>query len=382
MTIYLNPTSDSLLYDDYVSAFESADEIFVLSAYLRDWKKFKISDNCKNATLIVGKDFGITRKKALSNALAWKKEYDDICHFFVADKINGFHPKIVMWKQSDKRFLIIGSSNLTVAAFETNYEANLKIKIDEKRYQEISNWVSDILGKSRPVDKKWIDAYQEASIPNHPPSPSPIITSSTIGNLTLPKFPGLAKAIAERKERIYAFEGIRIELEQTITACALGEISQDDFYNWLIHNWNGQKWKFQGNGIFRRNKKTTNWQMLCISLKQCITAGDNRDATVQTEYDKLEKSQQVEVRKSFLTEMLCHFFPDDYPLWNEPVTTWLTKSGITKNRPKGLSKGEKYIWISKQLRSSIQQNPNYQAANLAELDHVIWAYCKYKEWTK
>jgi len=382
MVIYLNPTSDSLLYDGYVSAFENADEIFVLSAYLRDWKKFELSDNCKNATLIVGKDFGITRKKALSDALIWKNEHDDICHFFVTDKIDGFHPKIVMWKQGDKRFLIIGSSNLTVAAFETNYEANLKIKIDEKRYQEISNWITGILGKSRPVDQKWIDAYQETAIPNRRPMTSTNTTSNTIDSLHLPNFPGLAKAIAERKERIYVFEEIRTELKQTVMDCASGKISQDDFYDWLIQNWNGEKWKFQGNGIFRHNKKATNWQMLCVSLKQCITADGHRDDVVQTEYDRLERSRQVEVRKSFLTEMLCHFFPDDYPLWNEPVTTWLTKVGITKNRPRGLSEGGKYIWIAKQLRSSIQQNPNYQAANLAELDHVIWAYCDYKGWLK
>jgi len=380
MTIYLNPTSDSLLYNAYVSAFKNADEIFVLSAYLRDWKTFELSANCKNAILIVGKDFGITRKKALNEALIWKSKHDDICHFFVTDKIDGFHPKIVMWKQDGKRFLIIGSSNLTVAAFETNYEANLRIKIDEKRYQEISNWITDILGKSRPVDQKWIDVYQEATIPNRPPKSPPTTTTTTIGSLHLPKFPGLAKAIAERKERIYAFEEIRTELEQTVMDCASREISQDDFYDWLILNWNGAKWKFQGNGIFRHNKKATNWQMLCESLKQCITTDDDRDAVVQTEYDKLERSRQAEVRKSFLTEMLCHFYPDDYPLWNEPVTTWLSKVGITKNRPRGLSEGGKYIWIAKQLRTSIQQNPNYQAANLAELDHVIWAYCDYKGW--
>jgi len=382
MTIYLNPSPNLLLYDAYVSAFENASEIFVLSAYLRDWKKFKLSNECNNATLIVGKDFGITRKKALSDALIWKNEHDDICHFFVADKIDGFHPKIVMWRQEKERFLIIGSSNLTVAAFESNYEANVKIKINEKHYQEISNWITDILQKSRPVDQKWINSYKEAEMPTHRSREPSQTIINVIGSLNLPKFPGLAKAIAERKERIYAFEEIKIELEQVVIDCASGEISQDDFYDWLIQNWNGEKWKFQGSGIFRHNKKATNWQMLCESLKHCITADGHRDTVVQTEYDKLESSRQVEVRKAFLTEMLCHFFPDDYPLWNVPVTTWLTKIGTTKNRPWGLSEGEKYIWIAKQLRTSIQQNPNYQATNLAELDHVIWAYCYYKGWLK
>ena len=155
MTIYLHPNSSTSLTDAYTSAFKNASEIFVLSAFLRDWRNFDITDDCENATLVVGKDFGITRKKALTDALDWKQKHGDICHFYVADQIDGFHPKIVMWKEKNKYYLIIASSNLTIAAFESNYEANISIEIDEKRYQEISAWVANILAQC--------DTYQPAA---------------------------------------------------------------------------------------------------------------------------------------------------------------------------------------------------------------------------
>ena len=74
MTLYLHPDSKGTLAKAYEDAFQSAQEIFVLSAFLRDWKSFEIGNQCTNATLIVGKDFGITRKKALNQTLAWKLE--------------------------------------------------------------------------------------------------------------------------------------------------------------------------------------------------------------------------------------------------------------------------------------------------------------------
>ena len=384
MTLYLHPNQDSSLAGAYTSAFKNASEIFVLSAYLRDWPDFEISDNCKNATLVVGKDFGITRKIALTEALAWKQKCGNICHFFVADQIVGFHPKIVMWKEQNQYYIIIGSSNLTIAAFKSNYEANIRIKIDGKRYQEVSNWIADILAQSKPVTLKWIEAYQEAPIASRlnkdsstPPSPA------APNNLRLPKFPGLAKAIAERKERIYAFDDIRDELEQMVRDCASEKITQVQAYEWLIRNWNGADWKFQGNGIFRHKQSASDWRMLCAALVRCLDSPvKERDNIVKIVYDELEGSKKVEVRKAFLTEMLCHFFPDKYPLWNKPVEIWLKEVKATDKRPRGLTAGEKYIWLTKQLRRAVKINPDYPARNLAELDHVIWAYCVFKKWVK
>lgn len=379
MALYLHPSPNCQLADAYEEAFQEAEEIFVLSAYLRNWKKFKTSDSCKNSTLIVGKDFGITRKQALSECLEWKKELTYHRHVYVADKIDGFHPKIVIWKVGGEYYLIIGSSNLTVAAFETNYEANLKIKISQNRYEEVLDWIADILKKSSVLTKNWIASYNEAPSPKIAKNPAPLIPPVNPGNLKLPKSPLLASVLSSRKDQQAAFEEIRDEFVNLVRECANGRLSSDNFYDWLIENWNYSEWKFQGNGIFRQKIGSTNWRKLCKALVACIDCPrDNRDEMVIEIFDKLEVAGDVKVRRAFLTEMLCHFFPEEYPLWNTPVVKWLRSIKATKNRPRGLSVGGEYLWLAQILRQALQLNPNFPAENLAELDTAIWAYCKHK----
>ena len=379
MTLYLHPSSACPLSDAYEKAFKEAEEIFVLSAYLRDWKKFDASNECSNATLIVGKDFGITRKQALYDCLEWKKEGTRSRHVYVADKIDGFHPKIVVWKANGEHYLIIGSSNLTIAAFATNYEANLRIKISEDRYREILDWVADILKKSSALTRNWIASYNEAPTPKNTKNPTPSTQTASPGHLTLPRSPMLASMLSHRKDQQAAFEEIRNEFEDVVRNCANGILTSGKFYDWLIEHWNNSEWKFQGNGIFRQKIGSTNWKKLCQSLVTCIDCPEaNRDQTVVNIFNQMEMAGDVQARRAFLTEMLCHFFPDDSPLWNTPVVEWLKSINATNNRRRGLSIGEKYLWLAGILRQAVQLNPNFPAENLAELDTAIWAYCKHK----
>lgn len=385
MTIYLHPDPEKELVKAYRNAFNNAVEIFALSAYLRDWEIFEISQYCEAATLVVGKDFGITRKNALHKALEWKNLVGTKCHLYVADEINGFHPKILLWrevKNNDKQhFLIVGSSNLTVAGFDSNYEANVKIKISEVSYEKISYWIATILSFSRPVTQAWINQYQEQTRTDPPQPFIKSLTKNKITGLELPEFPGLAVALAQRREQVYEFDEIKDEFIRVVRECALNEITQKDFYDWLIDNWNGQTWKFQGSGVFRRDWQNTNWQLLCNALVNIIDCNTNeRDGIVIANYNQLEDSNEVEARKSVLTEMLCHLFPNHYPLWNTPVVTLLKKKDVLKFA-KARTVGEKYVTISNILRNALVENQNYPASNLAELDHIIWAYCKYMNWT-
>lgn len=381
MTLYLHPDSQGTLTAAYAEAFGTADEIFALSAYLRDWKAFQLAKGCKNATLVVGKDFGITRKQALVDALTWKQANRRVAHVYVAANIDGFHPKIVVWRCDDTYYLIVGSSNLTVAAFETNYEANLRIKISEDRYKKITHWIADILGRSVTLNQAWIDAYAEAETSPRGAAPKKTRRPHPPSGLVPPRFPSLAVALAERKDKAAAFAPIRDEFEELVRQCADGRLSENAFYGWLIPNWNRSEWKFQGSGIFRHDPAATDWSLLCrvlVAILDCPAA--RRDATVQAEYDRLEASDRAEVRKAFITEMLCHFFPDDYPLWNKPIVTWMKNEGFASKRPRGLSEGEKYIWLAQQARAALQAVPDYPAQNLAELDHVIWVYCRHRGW--
>lgn len=90
---------------------------------------------------------------------------------------------------------------------------------------------------------------------------------------------------------------------------------------------------------------------------------------VVEEIDRL-KNLKVPTRRAFLSEMLCLAFPEDYPLLNRPVQTYL--SDIKFKAPKGASEGSSYFDLAKKLRFSLLQNPNHPAKNLAELDAVIW----------
>src|SRR2546430_1237814 len=131
------PTVLSLtaLYDRAIS---EAVELFIVSAYLTEWKPTEsLAKDCEEMSFIVGTDFGITRKAACKAVLAWLPEAmkND---FLAADRISGFHPKLVLWKtKAGECHLVLGSSNLTQAAFSTNYEANVFSTIPKDQYDYI-----------------------------------------------------------------------------------------------------------------------------------------------------------------------------------------------------------------------------------------------------
>ena len=92
---------------------------------------------------------------------------------------------------------------------------------------------------------------------------------------------------------------------------------------------------------------------------------------VRKEIDRLASADNP-TRGAWLSEMLCHFFPDKYPLLNKPVKVWLQH-----NKYKGPSKsseGAKYIDLAIKLRNALKSNTANRAKNIAELDHAIWKW--------
>jgi phosphatidylserine/phosphatidylglycerophosphate/cardiolipin synthase-like enzyme len=43
--------------------------------------------------------------------------------------------------------MLVGSSNLSQAAFEANYEANVAVEIDAKTYLRAQEWIDDIIAE-------------------------------------------------------------------------------------------------------------------------------------------------------------------------------------------------------------------------------------------
>lgn len=345
-----------------------------MTAYLTEWdRSLELNPNCRSFRVIIGKDFGITRKAACEAVMRWLPSKRK-GQFMVADLINGFHPKAVFWKESTGEcFAIVGSSNLTRAAFETNYEANVFSRISDSEYAAAKQWVRSIEKQAVAVSEDWLMRYKEA-----------IPTGGGAGNTTkkhkqigmpvvafkLPKPAGTKKQIDIRRKQLAAYKKNRAGLIRLFRRCAEGKISSTQFYEQLPEYWSYERGdRLQGAG-WERQGKNSNFIALSEGYLRILDATDeDRDDVVAEEIDALHK-QRVVTRKAFLSEMLCLQFPGDYPVLNQPVQDYL--ESVKFKAPRGASEGARYLDLAKKLRFSLLQNPDHPAKNLAELDTVIW----------
>lgn len=66
------PGTDSSLFQNYQRAFKNAIELFIVTAYLTEWNtSLKLNPKCSSFRVIIGKDFGITRKAACKDVMRW-----------------------------------------------------------------------------------------------------------------------------------------------------------------------------------------------------------------------------------------------------------------------------------------------------------------------
>ncbi|PNE12584.1 MAG: hypothetical protein CR217_02510 [Beijerinckiaceae bacterium] len=160
MKLMLSQDSDGELSGLYKRVFQNAIELFIVTAFLTEWDdSLKLNSDCRSFRIIIGKDFGITKKGACEKVMGWLPSKRK-CQFMAADRIDGFHPKAVFWKENTGRsFAIIGSSNLTRAAFETNYEAIVYCPLSAADYAIAKQWVKKIEAQSLVVSEDWLNKY-------------------------------------------------------------------------------------------------------------------------------------------------------------------------------------------------------------------------------
>lgn len=367
------PDDGSDLATFYRHAFEQASELFIVTAYLTEWDtSLTLNSNCRRFRLIVGKDFGITRKSACEAVMRWlppKRKGQ----FMVADLITGFHPKAVFWKEPDGgSFAIVGSSNLTRAAFETNYEANVFSRISNSQYETAKQWIRSIEKRAISVSEDWLSQYKESSLSGGGGGKkvgdrtkiSPIVP------LILPKPKGTKQKIERRRRQLEVYKANQNGLIELFRRCATGQVSSSQFYEQLRNYWSYEIGdRLQGAG-WERQGRDSDFQSLSESYLRILDAADeDRDDVVEEEIDILHQ-KRVTTRKAFLSEMLCLQFPCEYPVLNKPVQDYLR---IVKYRgPRGASEGARYVDLARRLRSALIQNPDHPAKTLAELDTVIW----------
>ena len=374
MNLFLHaPESDSKLAKYYSRAFEQASELFIVNAYLTEWNaRLALNNGCRRFRLIVGKDFGITRKTACEAVMRWLPP-ERKSQFMVADLISGFHPKAVFWKESrDRCFAIIGSSNLTRAAFKNNYEANVFSQISMNEYKTAKQWIRSIEKQAITVSESWLSKYKEAAPVKGgggKKAPKPQAAIPLIA-LKLPRPAGTKEIIKLRRQKLAKFKKHRDGLINLFKKCAKNK-NYSGFYDELCNKHWSEKIsdRLQGPG-WERAGKGSNFHELSKSYLRILGEPDEaRDDAIAEEIDRL-KQRRVVTRKAFLSETLCLEYPGEYPVLNKPVQDYLVAANF--KAPRGASEGSRYIDLARKLRFSLLQNPNHPAKNLAELDAVIW----------
>lgn len=377
MDLILLPNGDDKsLERHYTRALEKAVELYIVSAYLTEWDApAKLNDRCKKFLFIIGKDFGITRKEACRKVMRWlPKRFEG--QFMAATGIDGFHPKAMFWREDDgSHHALVGSSNLTRAAFSHNHEANVYVQASGSQFNTACRWVEAMTASCLAVSEDWLKIYLEA--PRGGPT-GPSGKSSTevlLDAMKLPQIAGAAEAVRKRRDQLASYEVHKAGLMRIFRACATGRMSNEDFYAALPEHWSSENNnRLQGAG-FERSGKGSNFQKLCQSFIRIVKAPDaKRDKVVADEIDELHKNG-VSSRGAFLSEMLCLRFPDLYPVKNEPVEEFL--AAIKFKGPRGASEGVAYVDLAQRLRMTLGANPKHPAKNIAELDAVLWlAYGK------
>lgn len=376
MELMLYPIEgDAPLSRHYERAFSYAAVLFVVTAYLTDWdESLPLNSKCRKLRIITGRDFGITRRSACEAVMRWlpaRRKGD----FLVADRIGGFHPKAVFWKEADgQAFAIVGSSNLTRAAFKTNYEANFFSRVSSEDFQNVEKWMAVIERECLPMSKDWLDQYTEA--PRSPGRSAKDQKDQTpIVGLPVPRPTGMASLIKSRREALAQYMKKRDGLIKFFRRCARREIDNETFYEGLSKYWSHEIGdRLQGAG-WERTGRNSDFCELAESFVRVLDAADaDRDDVVIEEIDRLA-SRGVETRKALFSEMLCLRFPDAFPVLNAPVLAYL--KAVRFGAPRGSTEGVRYIDLARKLRFSLRENPNHPAKTLAELDTVIWkAYGK------
>lgn len=373
--ILLNSPSKagSELSKRYDSAIKNAKELYIASAYLTNWStKIRLSRNCENIFFLVGTDFGITRKKACSDVIKWlPKRF--LGNFFAASQISngGFHPKIITWKDFNNKFhYIIGSSNLTEAAFNSNYEANVSFLIKKEEFAEIKNWLEEIKD-CQIIDNGWLNRYKEKSLKG---GKSKKVLQ--VVNLLIPTGKRYKDAIEQRRRSEKTFGQLKTILKKEIIKCSKGKITNEFFWEIFWKLWSPHTSRMQGSGI-QFAGKSANWKQACTALLKILEKSAdlnffNLDLLVKNEIDTLNKLKNP-MRGAWFSEMLCHYFPNLYPLLNQPTKIYLKQNVWVHQR--GLTEGGKYIDLAKKFRDIIKQNKN-GPRNMPELDSVIWQWCK------
>lgn len=379
--------SKNSLRDHYAEAIGDAEELYIVSAYLTHWdSSIPAPTGVKRLRVVVGIDFGITRKSACRQLLNWMPA-DKLNDFRAAEGITGFHPKAIFWKTACGDYLsIVGSSNLTRAAFDSNVEANVYGTLSATEFDAARSWIDHMCKPelSVPISEEWIEQYQEGQIrPNRTGARQPqLLPNDDDGaQMLVPvikfKLPEIsperaANLMKRRRGQLAMFEKGRGQFEELFRATAAGSVGSAAFYDRINQIWNVKVGnRLQGSGWERRGAKA-DFRQLASAFVAILDANDvERDSVVRTQLNQLEKTGNP-ARKAWFSEMLSLHWPTSYPVLNKPVRQFLAENRFRP--PRRAPEGVRYIDLAQKLAAALSRAPSeYPAKTIAELDYLIWA---------
>ncbi|MGA2203700.1 MAG: phospholipase D family protein [Terriglobales bacterium] len=379
MQILLSPNvkQSTELRDAYNQALKEAEELYIASAYLTDWDvTHKLGSACKRVTFVVGTNFGLTRKAAMLNVLRWMPKRGVSFSFGAVPHSVDFHPKVVAWKaRSGKYYCIIGSSNLSKAGFSINYEANVLLQIGSHEFDQLRKWLTSVVATS--VSEDWINNhYKEAPVFRRGKGTD--ISVLRIKPSDLPHGADSEDRVREKRQRQAAFGQIGEKIRVAARRCSQKKISRDEFWRVFWELWADHKSRLQGKGLEMRGK-SAKWEESCGALSRILdewrssSSIPQLDQIVSEEIDHLAKLKNP-TRGAWLSEMLCHYFPEQYPMMNKPVKKWL--SAIKLRWRRGTTEGQRYTELARTLRIVVRDHHPAGARNLAELDGGIFVWAR------
>lgn len=375
--ILLSPNDASALSEFYKMAAAQSVDLLIATAFLTEWPiRRKLSTVCKSVLIVVGTDFGLTRKKALTHLLRWVPK-DKTYNVLAVPAFSGgsFHPKIIAWKdRKGKYFALFGSSNLTAAAFHHNHEANVIQEISEREFRKVKSWLREIAKQSEVITADWIEKYKETKrVAETGKKQRETKVAEQVVDLKVRVLKKHLKLISDRRRQQEQFAEIREPLLDIVANCAAGKLRSKSFWRKFRDLWSKHPSRFQGSGMERFGGKV-NWKQACASLLRIVEGPDDifdLDLVVQTEIDRLSRHKNS-ARGAWFSEMVCHFYPNWYPVLDGPVKIWLRHIGYRAQR--GATEGSKYLDLSRKMRIAKDQAAGI--ATLAELDVVIWKIVK------
>jgi hypothetical protein len=264
---------------------------------------------------------------------------------------------------------------MTEAAMAGNVEANVYHVVTREEFDKARAWVAGLAQRSVPVAGGWLDKYKEA--PRWAPGGGSKqnrkireAENASVMPLALPDPAAGNEEIGRRRGQIKKFEPNKKQLLRVFRLRVANRISNEDAYKRIWDLWGSmafqsQQWTMTG--------RRSNWKAFSQAFLAVQGASDSeRDGVVQSQLDWLAQ-RRVPTRGAVFAELLCRYFPDAYPLVNNPVKEWAKGAGYRD--PRGASEGAKYLVFAKTLRAALAQKPQgYRARNLAELDLYVWAW--------